>query len=99
MDHFDFSDESEDKLRRVTWTFWLYGRCLVLDAYTIESRPSRRHSYKTESMYQRIAYGSAIPQSQRIAEADVPLTPEIQERALRQFMASLRVVRWDEIAK
>ena len=87
-------DESADKLRKVTWEFWLYRNHLVLNSYTVDERASRRHTYKFVDGYDRLRkdYG-------HLKEAEVPLTDEIRERAIREFTAKLTVVRWSEVER
>jgi hypothetical protein len=91
-----FSVESEDKLRKVTWTFWLCDRNLVVDSYIVEERPSRRHNFKITDCYARI---KSSYEDGNLKEHEVPLTDEIRERAIREFTSSLRVIRWSEMER
>lgn len=90
------SVESEDKLRRETWRFWFHDFHLVLDSYAIEARTSRRHVYRAMDGYERIASHHA---GGWLKEAEVPLPSEIRERAIREFMARIDVVRWSEVRR
>lgn len=90
------SVESEDKLHRETWRFWFNDFCLVLDSYHVEARSSRRHVFKTMDGYERIASHHA---GGWLKEAEVPLPSEIRERAIREFMAKVTVVRWSEVRR
>jgi hypothetical protein len=93
-----FEDELGDKLRRVSWAFWLYGSNLVLNEYVVETRPSRRHAYKVARAYTRLS-SSRWRDGSVVDEEDVPLTPAIAERALREYVSQLRVVRWSEVRR
>jgi hypothetical protein len=90
------SVESEDKLRRETWRFWLYNFRLVLDSYVVEARASRRNVFKVMDGYERIASHHA---GGFLKEAEVPLPSEIRERAIREFMAKITVSRWSEVGR
>jgi len=86
-------DESPDKLRKVTWKFWFYRNRLVVDSYTVDERSSRRHTYKWAAGYERLRKDGSIK------EAELPLTDEIRERAIREFMSRITVVRWSEVER
>ena len=92
-DHVKVSVESDDSLRRVTWRFWFHRGQLVLDAYCIETRASRRRNYKVESSYERLA----LSRSDSLKESDVPLPDAIREQAIRAFTANIVVVRWSDV--
>jgi hypothetical protein len=89
-------EDTPNRLARTTWAFWLYEARLVLESYVEESRPSRRHSYKTDRAYFRLTSDSSLLSSQRIAEKDVPLDANIKRRAVEEFVRQLRVIRWSE---
>jgi hypothetical protein len=88
--------EAIDSLKNVTWVFWIYDTNLVLDAYIIETRPTRRHHFKVEAEYQRLR--SSL-RGRQLDEKNVPLTDEIREKALRKFTDQLRVLWWSEFKK
>jgi hypothetical protein len=99
-DRVNFTDTDADQLRRVTWAFWFHERALVVDSYIIESRPTKRHNFKIARAYFRLPVGmGALLDSEKIAEADVPLTDEIRDRALREFVSQIKVVRWSEVSR
>jgi len=85
-------------MQKVTWTFWLYqGDTLVLQSYVVEHRPSRRHAFR-----ETIAYYRQQPThraNEIMAEADVPLTSEIAQRAIREFTRKLQVKRWSQVPR
>ena len=97
-DTVSFSYDSVMGLQKVTWTFWLYaGDTLVLQSYVVEERPSRRHGFR-----ETIAYYRQEPThrpNKLMPEADVPLTQEISERAIREFTSKLRVKRWSQLQR
>lgn len=91
-----FEIEDESRLRRVRWDFWYHDsrHKLVLNEYVVESRPSKRHGYKTGMAYIRT---SARESSLR--EDQVPLTDEVKARALAEFTKELSVVLWSTLPK
>lgn len=95
-DHISFSDESEDRLRKVTWKFWLMNAVLYLDHYEVEIRESRRHGYKTVASYDRLSPRGPT----RIPESEVPYNAEVGARAVKQYLedlqAQLRPALWSE---
>jgi hypothetical protein len=79
---------------RHRWTFWFYedANALVLDKFEIEERASSRHKFKSVAQYGRLEREFG-----HLREQDVPLTPAVRERALREFCGSLRVVTWKQL--
>lgn len=69
------------------WRFWFdeQHHCLVLDAYIVLGRQTRRHGWKVQQEYQRIARRGGLPEPERV-------DPGIAAEALRLFMTDLRVV-------
>ena len=93
----------DDKLRRVSWRFWLYQNCLVLDEYLVEERASAKHKFKTVKVYDRRPVGRrsylAAPFDARLKEEEVPLTDEVRARALREMVNQIKVVLWSEVPR
>lgn len=91
--------EQPDPLTRVTWAFWFYGTRLVLDRYLVETRPTKRHGFKLLVCYARQFNGERLPPDQVLQESHVPLTSDVRERAIREFMAPITVAKWSEVPR
>lgn len=96
-----FEFYAENGLSREAWSFWFDRGVLVLDHYSVQTRPSKRHSvWKTERVYSRLSVGrNTTLGAVRLEEGDVPLTEEIKRTALMRFTDSIKVKVWSEVAR
>ncbi len=83
--------ESEDRLKRETWGFYLasYKIKLCLGSYVVEQRETPRHKY-------RVICGcrdSRLRRSQEMGLDDVPLPDEVKKAAIQQVIEQLEVVK------
>lgn len=99
-DHFSFEIEADDKLSREQWSFWFYERphAIVVNAYYVESRPTKKHGYKVTKRYTRQNARTSDPGT-TIKEEDIPLTDAIKHRALVEYVKGLRVVLWSAVSE
>ena len=96
--HITWTEEDDDKLLRVEWSFWLMNSCtLVLDRYQVHTRPTRRHAYKVTTGYVRLPLGHI--DASNITESMVPWTEAVRARALEELTKKLRIVRWSEVPR
>lgn len=94
---YDVPDEGKKCLGRASWHFVYFERMgLVLDAYLQEERDSLRKQFRTTRLYNRLSIGRGTyaHRIEKIAEEDAPLPDWVVEQAKEQFMAGLKVGKW-----
>jgi hypothetical protein len=86
-------EETGDQLQKKTWSYLYkqHSNTLLLDSYKVETRSSKRQTYKIESLYEKIPVTVIKDKSKRISVSAVPLTG-IAEIIREKFIASLAVV-------
>jgi hypothetical protein len=83
---------SADGLRRERWRFIVFDAMVVLNWYARESRPSKRHKFRSEVSYERLYGGRVIVG--RLDESEVPTPSEVMEEALDRARGMLQVGLW-----
>ncbi len=85
-----------DALTREEFTFWFDERRMVLylDAYYFKKRQTKRHNFKVVTQYSRS--DSRRPPYNWMELKDVPLTEDIKNRALEQFISEIKVGVWND---
>lgn len=83
--------ESDDGLRKKTWTFWYYKHALVLDSFSLWERPSKRHKFNAVSYYMRLD-----ERHSPTSRDDVEIPDDVRDEAVRKFVNELRVMKWQE---
>ena len=75
------------------WEFYQTDNNIYLDRYVVLSREStKKHNYtKVVRRYDRL-----MERDSTIKETDVPFTDEIRLEAIKQFVDTVRCVRWSE---
>jgi hypothetical protein len=84
-----------DGCYREVWEFSTYAAergVLVLDAYDRQSRPSRRHKWRS-STHHGFAYQRLEPRYSTIKAEEVPLPDDVVEAAKQAFASKLEVTR------
>src|SRR5574337_763874 len=79
-------DEAADGLSGTTWSFWFSGDRLVVDLYQTWTRPSRRHRPVVSEIWSRLPHRARST----LAQAQVPLTAAIAERAKAAWLTQLQ---------
>jgi hypothetical protein len=94
---FEFTDVGN--LSREVWNFWFHRGDLILDAYSVQTRPSTRHkSWQTERSYSRLSLANtSCGAGIRMQEKEVPLTEAIKRHAVTLFTESIKVKMWSEV--
>lgn len=96
---FDVPNEGKACLGRCVWEFWYSeDRGLVLDRYAQEERATARHKYVARREYQRLGHHRRTYQQglDQVSEADAPLPDWVKARALEEFVAKVRVGKWED---
>jgi len=81
---------SLDGLGNERWRFSVIDAMVVLDEYAQESRPSKRHKFRSEATYIRLQ-GSTYKQ---LEEHQVPIPPGLFDEALEAVRSQLVVGLW-----
>jgi hypothetical protein len=84
-----------DGCHREVWEFSTYAAesaRLVLQAYDRQSRPSRRHKWRS-STHLGFAYQRLEPRYSTIKAEEVPLPNDVVEAAKQAFASKLEVIR------
>lgn len=96
-------EESADGLSALEWAFAYFDEwhALVLDAYSAETRATKRHKFRPRRSYVRLHGGRAgrFDLSELVPEADVPLPRRIEEKARAEFLRELEVTPWSQIQR
>lgn len=80
---------TEDGLTQATWEFWITEKLeIILNVYRYETRPSRRHGFKTQAFYKRLSSGNE--RSTLTADA-VPWPDDVTLEARQQVIDQLTV--------
>ncbi len=78
----------KDELTEEVWWFTVIDTKIILDAYVRNSRPTRRHKFTSTMAYSRLGRCE-------LAETAVPWPEDVRQEALDQYIAELKVGRWD----
>jgi len=82
-----------DKLNREVYTFYFQNEFhLVLDRYSLETRPTPRHKFQIVKSYSRLDNRNY----KAIKEEDVVLNDVIIELAKKQLYNQVRVHKWND---
>jgi hypothetical protein len=88
-DHISITVPAGDLTQEV-WSFWFDDRdTLVLDSYRFQERKTKRHGWKSQSVWDRINYNRTT----NIERPAIPLWVQAQAKAdfIAQFSAGLKV--------
>lgn len=81
-----------DELNKEVFRFWINGNLIILDAYYLFSRENtRKRKYKAIKRYDRLH-----ERDSNITLEEVPLTEEVREWSLSEYVKSLKVITWTE---
>ena len=96
MTNFSFIEQKSD-LERNVWRFYFGSDCnLYVDSYKIESRETKRKkNWRVDKAYSRTSMDRNFA-CIRLSADEVPLTEEIKETALKEFMKLITVKMWDK---
>lgn len=88
----------QDELNRIVWKFWPNSEIrkvdIILDEYSIQNRPTKRHKWRTVSTYERTNRKSWHPKYQLLGIDDVPVLPsDVAEEVMTSFMATVKIKR------
>lgn len=56
---FEYITDEAEGLSRKTYRFWLNGTTLVFDSVAYEKRPSRRHKFRIEKIWNRLSHNES----------------------------------------
>lgn len=88
-----------DDLNRQVWKFWPNSEIrrvdIILDGYSVQNRPTKRHGWKTVTEYDRTSRKGWSPNGHRLIALDeVPVLPsDVVEEVMAKFMATVTVKR------
>ena len=96
--HFHIEQISEDGLSSQTWRFCVILSPstvdVVLDAYTVSSRATKRHRFRTDGQksYNRLqrSYDFCLP------ESEVPWSEDLVSQVQQKMMSFVRIGRWQK---
>jgi hypothetical protein len=81
-----------DELTKERFSFWVNGNILILDSYNLFLREN-----KTKRKYNSIkCYDRLYTRNSTITLEQVPLTEEIKNEALQEYIKTLKVMTWEE---
>lgn len=77
------------------WRFTFLDNVIYLDSYFLLEKESKRHkNVKVIKKYERIN-----ERDNTMTESDVIVTDELKEEVLKQFMSTIKVIKWSERRK
>lgn len=88
-----------DDLNRQVWKFWpnteIHRVDIILDGFSVQSRPTKRHGWKTETEYGRTSRKGWSQNGHRLIDlSEVPVFPsDVVEEVMAKFMATVMVKR------
>ena len=81
-----------DELTIQRWRFIFIDGNIYLESYYVLQKESKRHrNYRTLKKYERLS-----KRDSNMEENEVPLTTELKEEALNQFVYKIKVLKWSE---
>ena len=81
-----------DELTIQRWRFSFIDRNIYLESYYVLQKESKRNrNYRTMKKYERLN-----KRDNNMEENEVPLTTELKEEALNQFVSKIKVLKWSE---
>jgi hypothetical protein len=81
-----------DELTIEKWRFSFIDRNIYLESYYILQKESKRHkNYRTLKKYERLS-----KRDSNVEESEVPLTDELKQEALNQFVSKIKILKWSE---
>jgi hypothetical protein len=81
-----------DELTIEKWRFRFIDRNIYLESYYILQKESKRHkNYRTLKKYERLS-----KRDSNVEESEVPLTDELKQEALNQFVSKIKILKWSE---
>lgn len=88
----------KDDLNREVWQFWANSSFhrvdLVLDEYSVQTRETKRHKWKTVVKYGRQARREFVRSYRQIELDDVPVfSSDVVDEVMAKFMATVTVKR------
>lgn len=84
-----------DDLNKEVYRFWENGTTLILDSYHLLTRESKRkQKWEFKKVYERLSGRNST-----INENNVPLTTEVRDLALDEYIKTLSVKTWSEFKK
>lgn len=90
--HFTVERTSLAALSREVWSFMIIDEMVVLDEYSRQSRETRRHKFRADERYVRLA--GAHSYSKVLSEDEVPTPEDVFDEALATARAQLKVGLW-----
>jgi hypothetical protein len=89
----------QDELNRIVWKFWpnseIHKVDIILDGYSVQTRPTKRHKWKTVQEYDRTSRKGWSREGRRLIDiSEVPVLPsDVVEEVMAKFMATVTVKR------
>lgn len=81
-----------DELTKEEFNFWENGNTLIFDSYYLFSRENtRKRTWNKVKMWERLT-----GRSTNMLFEYVPLTEEVKQEALQEYIKTLKVMTWEE---
>ena len=88
-----------DELNREVWRFWpnlhIHKVDIILDDYSVQTRPTRRHKWRATESYDRLSRKGWSREGHRLIDiSEVPVLPsDVVEEVMTKFIATISVKR------
>jgi hypothetical protein len=89
----------QDELNRKVWKFWpdtgINKVDIILDRYSVQSRPTKRHKWRTVTAYDRTSRKRWSQEGYMLIDiSEVPVLPsDVVEEVIAKFMATVTIKR------
>jgi len=81
-----------DELTKEQFRFWVNGNIIILDYYNLFSLENKnKRKYNSIKCYDRL-----YTRNSNITLEQVPLTEEIKNEVLQEYIKTLKVMTWEE---
>lgn len=81
-----------DELTKEQFGFWVNNNVIILDSYFLLRRENtRKRTWNSLKKYERLS-----SRNSNITLQEVPLTEEIRNEVLQEYIKTLKVMTWEE---
>jgi hypothetical protein len=83
-----------DPLRKITWTFWLYGTTFVLTEYLDQYKLPPSPNWRNKHRYDRI-----LTENNTLECEQIEIPEDVEAELLEIFIGRLTVTKWKDCSK